>query len=151
MITIEKFSIGTEAELWEVFHSSIRLSCIRDYSYEQVCAWAPNEFNVELWSERIQGINPFVAKFNSKIVGYADLQCDGYIDHFFVHGKYQRLGIGRELMQHILKNGSSSERLFSHVSLTAKPFFESHDFVVVSEQLVTIRGIAFVNYVMERT
>ena len=42
---------------------------------------------------------PFVAEIEGQIVGYADLQEDGYIDHFFVSGSMARRGVGSALMR----------------------------------------------------
>jgi hypothetical protein len=41
-------------------------------------------------------------------------------------------------------------RLFTEASITARPFFESQGFVVLTPQVVTLRGAEFVNYRMER-
>jgi putative acetyltransferase len=41
-------------------------------------------------------------------------------------------------------------RLFAEVSTTARPFFEANGFVVLAPQVVTVRGVDFVNYRMER-
>ncbi|KAA8701490.1 GNAT family N-acetyltransferase [Pseudomonas cannabina] len=42
-------------------------------------------------------MNPFVAVLDDHIVGYADVQASGYIDHFFVSGFHARQGIGQRL------------------------------------------------------
>lgn len=41
-------------------------------------------------------------------------------------------------------------RLFTEASITARPFFESQGFVVLTEQVVTLRGVDFINYRMEK-
>ena len=41
-------------------------------------------------------------------------------------------------------------RLFTKASITARPFFEAQGFVVLTPQVVTVRGVEFVNYRMER-
>ncbi len=67
---------------------------------------------------RIRGINPFVVELNGRIVAYADLQSNGYIDRFFVPGK------------HLLNDSSylALLELTSDVSRTARPFFETFGF-----------------------
>jgi putative acetyltransferase len=150
MLSIRKFSEGMEQDLWSVFHSSIRLGCTDDYAPEQLTAWAPNEYEADLWSKHIRSICPYVAVLGSAIVGYADLQKDGYVDHFFVHGQYQSLGIGARLISHILAVGDPFDRIYTHASITAKPFFEHYGFIVVTPQEVEIRGVKLKNYLMER-
>lgn len=89
-----------ECRLWDICYSAIHTQCIKDYSPEQLKAWAPaNVKNVnenillddsfhKNWHAKVNALDPFVAKLNNQIVGYADLQPDGLIDHFFVHGDW---------------------------------------------------------------
>jgi putative acetyltransferase len=83
---IRRFQPGEELALFEVFYSAIHLIARNDYSEEQLKAWAPSDIDRELWSNRINGINPFVAEIDGKPVGYADVQQSGYIDHFLSPG-----------------------------------------------------------------
>lgn len=150
MISIVNFETGMEDDLWKVYFSAIRLICISDYSEKQVQVWAPDQFDMEIWAKKLQELNPFVAKIGSTLVGYADLQTDGLIDHFFVHGEHQSVGVGTMLMNSILQKGHNMEKLYSRVSMTAKPFFQHHGFVVIKEQVVEIRGEQLINNVMQR-
>ncbi len=97
-------------------------------------------------------IEPYIAELNGEIVGYADLQNDGLIDHFFCHQAHQREGIGRALMTHILAQGKQQKikHYFAQVSITAKPFFEHFGFKVVKQQLVEVRDQELINYHMEK-
>jgi putative acetyltransferase len=147
---IREFQVGDEEGLWEVFYSSIHQVCSNDYSQEQIQAWASTEIKKEFWSTKMQSIKPFVAVSQDKIIGYADLQDNGLIDHFFVHGDYQSKGVATSLMNTILKKGKGRKRLYSEVSHTAKPFYEKHGFHVVREQEVLMRGVALTNNIMER-
>jgi len=114
----------------------------------------PNSCKPELWQKRMQGIKPYVAKIGSEIVAYADVQNDGYIDHFFVHANHQGKGVGAVLMQAIIRiltmQGGECDRLYLHVSITATPFFKRHGFEVVKEQEVEIKGVKLRNNIMER-
>lgn len=152
MLTIRKFQNGDELALREIFFNTIRNINIKDYSDAQVQAWAPESYDASEWHERISAMNPFVALLDDVIVGYADIQDDGYIDHFYCHWNYQGMGVGKSLMKEILATGKSKgiERLYSHVSITAKPFFERMGFTVVKTQQVNVRGQLLTNHVMER-
>ncbi len=100
----------------------------------------------------MDSINPSIAEINGVVVGYSDLQSDGFIDHFFCHHEYQGMGIGKALMTHILNCGSKKNihRYYSEVSITAKPFYEHFGFKVVKAQNVEIRGQTLTNYIMEK-
>ncbi|HSG51668.1 MAG TPA: GNAT family N-acetyltransferase, partial [Rheinheimera sp.] len=89
---------------------------------------------------------------NDTIVGFADVQPDGYIDFFFCHHAYQGKGVGKALMQHLLKTGKRQgiKCFYANVSLTAMPFFQHFGFNIVREQQVVVRGVALSNYLMER-
>jgi putative acetyltransferase len=81
---IREFRIGDEPGLHQVFLSAIHEIAIRDYTLEQVNAWAPRSLDPTLWADRMRGIAPFVVEHEGRPVAYADVQDNGYIDHFFV-------------------------------------------------------------------
>ncbi|MDZ4722114.1 MAG: GNAT family N-acetyltransferase [Roseiflexaceae bacterium] len=149
---IRKYRPGEELALWELFHSTIHHVNIADYSIEQVNAWAPDQVDTERWRERIAGINPFVVEHEGQIIGYADIQPSGYIDHFYVHYQWQRRGVGTLLMQqiHAVAEQNQITRLFSQVSITARPFFEAWGFSVEAEQVVQARGVTMTNFRMSK-
>ncbi|MFN7695403.1 MAG: GNAT family N-acetyltransferase [Burkholderiales bacterium] len=141
---------GEEAALFEIYHSAIHLLASRDYAPEQIQAWAPRDLDQGLWATRIRGIHPFVAELAGELVGYADLQANGYIDHFFVSGHHGRRGIGTALMNHLLDQAraASLTELTSDVSRTAQPFYESFGFTVVEERRPELRGVVIPNALM---
>lgn len=153
MIKIREFQQGDEAVLRALFYHTIRKVNLKDYSVAQVQAWAPDNYDQAKWAARMAEIKPFIALINEQIVGYADVQQDGYIDHFFCHAGFQGQGIGKTLMQHIHQKaeGVGCMRLYSHVSKTAKPFFEHFGFQVQKKQQVSIRGQLLTNFVMDKT
>ena len=153
MTTVRKYKKGDEKAIWQIKHDTIRKVNINDYSEQQVQAWAPDIYNQEQWTKRIKEMNPFVAEIDGNIVGYADVQSDGYIDHFFCHYEYQGLGIGKALMQSIFKKAQAERinRLYSHVSITAKPFFAHFGFITIKQQRVEVREQELTNFVMENT
>lgn len=93
---------------------------------------------------------PYIASIDGQIAGYADLQDDGYIDHFFVSARHQSQSVATALMDTLLNTGAGHERLYAHVSITARPFFEHKGFAVVSENVLVRDGVELKNYIMER-
>jgi putative acetyltransferase len=152
-MNIRRFQPGEELALFEVYYSAIHLIASNDYSGEQVNAWAPLNLDRELWVNRIRGIDPFVAEIDGQPVGYADVQQNGYIDHFFVSGYHPRKGVGKALMQVIHNEAQclSIKELTSDVSLTAQPFFERFGFVVVEQRKPVVRGIEIPNALMRKS
>ncbi|MGB0867898.1 MAG: GNAT family N-acetyltransferase [Granulosicoccaceae bacterium] len=146
------FEPSDAAALWSVFFHTIRQVNVRDYSQAQVEAWAAEGVKPEYWAEKMRSMNPYVACVDQRIVGYADLQPDGLIDHFFCHHAFQGCGVGRALMERILleAQGRSLERCYSHVSITARPFFAHFGFALVREQRVDIGEQKLTNFLMEK-
>lgn len=149
-IIIREFRIGDEMALHSVFLSAIHDIASKDYTPKQIQAWAPASLNHEIWTKRIRSINPFVAEFQDKIVAYADVQPDGYIDHFFVSSSVARTGVGTMLMNHIQATARNQgiDVLTSKVSRTAQPFFARFGFVIVEQRVPIIRGVAIPNALM---
>lgn len=152
MITIRNFEPKDVAITWELKFNTIRNINSRDYTEAQTKAWAPDNLDMSVWRKRISDMAPFIAEFNGNVVGFADLQSDGYIDHFFCHADYQGLGVGRALMEHIYQVGRARKvaRFYSEVSLTARPFYEHLGFSVVNEQQVKVNGEILTNFLMEK-
>ena len=149
---IRRFRLGDEAALFRVYFTAIHEVASRDYSPEQVAAWAPADFDVDLWANRVQGIRPFVVEIGGEIVGYADVQPNGYVDHLFVSGLHPRQGIGTRLMARIHEEAESLglKELTSDVSKTAEPFFALHGFKVVERRFPVRRGVTLQNALMRK-
>ncbi|MFQ6372241.1 GNAT family N-acetyltransferase [Shewanella sp. YIC-542] len=152
MINIRTYKGSDARALWAIFYYAVRKVNLRDYSQAQVEAWAPDDFAPDIWQRKMNEIEPFIAEIDGEIVGYADLQENGLIDHFFVHHEHQGQGVGRRLMEHVLDTGKRQGncKLYSEVSITARPFFEKFGFNVVQAQTVDVRGQKLRNFLMEK-
>lgn len=149
---IRRFNSGDEPALFEVYYSAIHLVAKYDYDTAQINAWAPRDLDQTLWTQRIQDIKPFVAELDGKIVGYADVQSSGYIDHFFVSGHHPRQGIGARLMAALHEESVRLElsELTSDVSRTAQPFFEKFGFSIIEQRSHELRGVIIPNALMRK-
>ena len=149
---IRRFQPGDEGVLRQLFFETIRNVNLRDYTDEQVRAWAPDDYDPDHWAERIRKLNPFVCEIDGEIAGYADLQPNGYVDHFFVSRHFQRQGVGAALFRQIEQEARALEldELSAEVSITARPFFEHFGFEVVDSQQVTINDVTLDNFRMRR-
>lgn len=149
---LRRFHEGDAAELLEVHRSAIHLIAAHDYSVEQIRAWAPEEMDTQVWARRMRDIHPFVVEEQGRLVAYADVQADGYIDHFFVAGTHARQGVGTLLMARIHEEAIALKLagLYSNVSRTAQPFFMRWGFVVDQYQRVERRGVVLDNARMSK-
>lgn len=151
-MNIRRFRIGDEAALFRVFFSAVHDTASRDYTPEQVEAWAPADIDPELWAGHMRNLLPFVVEHEETIVAYADVQPSGYIDHFFVSGCHARQGIGTLLMKHIHKEAQllGIDEMTSDVRKTAEPFFVRHGFKVVKRGAPIRRGVILQNALMSK-
>ena len=149
---IRKYRPGEESELWNLFFNTVRSVSIRDYTVEQVRQWAPDEIDEGQWRDRIERINPYVCVHDGVIVGYADLQKSGHIDHFYVHHQWQGKGVGKRLFAWIESEAKKRAltQLTADVSITARPFFESRGFAVVTSQKVRLGDVVLGNFKMTK-
>jgi putative acetyltransferase len=149
---VRAYKTSDAEEIVQLFYDTVREVNIRDYSKEQVEAWAPVDMAVERWMKRLASQLTYVAEESGNIVGFAQLEENGHIDCFYCHKDFQRKGVGTQLLKQIESKAADLgiERLFTEASITAKPFFESKGFVVVRKQEVELRNQKFINFVMEK-
>jgi putative acetyltransferase len=147
---IRLFSPEDAEQIAQLFHDTIRQINSRDYTAEQVQAWAPDDIHFIDWAERGSSRIIYVADDQGTIAGFAELEPQGHIDCFYCHKDYQRRGVGRQLYQAIETKAKQLglKDLNVEASITARPFFQQMGFSVVNEQQVICRGVTFTNYVM---
>ncbi|AKM47859.1 GNAT family N-acetyltransferase [Edwardsiella anguillarum] len=140
---IRRFRHGDEMTLFRVFLSSVHTIASRYYTREQITAWAPADIDPEQWASHMRELRPFIVEINGEIAGYADIQPNGYIDHFFVSGTCSGQGVGTLLMNRLheeaIRLGVSA--LTSNVSQAAERFFMRHGFHVVKRGFPVCRGV----------
>jgi len=141
--------LDAQIELWR---GSVRQIAGRDYTYEQVMAWAPDDIDREAAAARNLSRPVWVAEIGGIMAGYTDLEPNGHLDRMFVHPDYQRLGVASALLSkaEAVAKEQGLTRLYSEVSITARPFFERRAFRVITHQIVTVRGQKYLNYRMEK-
>lgn len=131
----------------QLIKQTIQIVNQADYSLEQVTTWSA--IDEEHWEQDMRQKMGKLAILNQQIVGFSDITTDGYIDYFFVHHAFQRQGIAKELL-HQLEWMHKGERLTVAASITARPFFESQGYQVVQQNEVQVRGVSFINFLMEK-
>jgi putative acetyltransferase len=136
----------------EVFRASVRLTARRDYSEEQVRAWAPDEIDADTWAKRYDTRLAWVAEIETHVVGFIELKARGHLDMLYVHPAHQRQGVATALLAQLeaAAREEGAETLFTEASITARPFFERRGFILIAPQTVTVRGERFVNFRMEK-
>jgi N-acetylglutamate synthase-like GNAT family acetyltransferase len=148
--TIREFKPEDTNSIVRLFYDTVHTINARDYSREQINAWAPEQADLVKWLERLRDGFTFVAEENQTIIGFAKLEPSGHIDFLYTHHKYQNKGYGSRLLSAIVQRarGLGLKKIFTESSITAKPFFLSKGFSLLKQQTVTVRGVKMVNFIM---
>jgi len=134
------------AQLAALFYNTVHIVNARDYSQEQLDAWADGKPDLAAWDRSFREHLSLVALSQGEIVGFGDMAPNGYLDRLYVRADRQRQGIASALCDHLEQAVSGS--IETHASLTARLFFEQRGYRVVREQQVERRGQLLTNFVM---
>lgn len=139
-------------QLVQLFYNTIHQVNSRDYTPEQVAAWAPAVPDETAWQRRYETRIVFVAEDNGQVAGFAELEPIGHIDCFYCHHAYQGQGVGKRLYHRLEQEARSLhlDRLWVEASITAKPFFEHLGFQTLHENQVLRNQVILINYSMEK-
>ena len=151
-MTIRRYRPSDTPALLALFHDTVHAVNARDYSPEQLNAWAPPTQDADAWTARLTARDTLVAEDGPLLVGFCDLEGDGHLDHLYCHANYQRRGVGTRLLEGIeqIAREKGITHLTTEASITARPFFEARGFQTLQAQTVHVRGLAFANYRMEK-
>ncbi len=152
-LIIRPFVDADVEPLRRVFYTSVHQNACNMYSEEQCHAWAPSVYDRALWRQRMIELQPYVACVHDIIVGYGDLQPNGFLDHFYVAGGWNRRGIGTSLLRFIHSQAQAKQiaETFSHVSLAAQALFLAQGYRIDSTHSVVVRGVSFESARMSRS
>lgn len=152
-ITCRKASLADVEEIKSLFADTIMNVNIADYSPEEAADWALcGERKVE-WSELVSQLYFIVATDgDGRIVGFAAMTDDGYLDYMFVHKACQGCGVASSLLSVVETHARSRgiTEVTSDVSVTALPFFRHRGYVVEKEQKARACKLYLTNYKMRK-
>lgn len=138
------------AHLAQLFYETVHTVNARDYTGEQLDAWASGQVNLEEWNRSFLEHETAVAVWDGRIVGFGDIDVRaGYLDRLYVHKDYQNRGIATAICDELEKK-AETDVVTVHASITAKKFFLSRGYRIVKEQQVFRKGLGLVNVVMEK-
>ena len=151
-ISIRHAKLDDLIEMQEMFVDTISTICKDDYSIDQINAWTSSIKNTKHWTDKLSTQHFLIAELDNKIVGYASLENNDYLDFLYVHKDLQRQGIADRLYCEIEKEAikKNASVLLSDVSKTARPFFEKKGFKIIKTQTNTIQEVEIINYKMAK-
>ena len=146
---LRKYTPSDCAQLAELFYQTVHSVNAKDYTKEQLDAWATGEVDLQAWDASFRAHRTIVATESGKIVGFGDMDETGYLDRLYVHKDYQGQGVASAICDE-LERFAAGKTITTHASITAKPFFLHRGYRVVRKQEVIRRGVALTNLVMEK-
>lgn len=145
MIVREYYSTDCQ-ELADLFYNTVHAVNAKDYTKEQLDVWATGQVDLKKWDRSFQEHYSIVAVEDGMITGFGDMDKTGYLDRLYVHSDYQGKGIATVICNQL--EPAVKGNIVTHVSITARPFFEKRGYKIVKEQQVERQGIFLTNFVM---
>lgn len=133
----------------DLFYNTVHFINAKDYTQEQLNVWATGNIDIYKWDKSFLNNYTLVAEENNMIIGFGDINNEGYLDRLYVHKDYQNIGIATALCDKLEKR-YHVEYIITHSSITAKPFFEKRRYKVIKKQFVERNGIRLTNYIMKK-
>lgn len=152
---LRKYKSDDCLKLLKLFYDTVRTVNKKDYNDEQLSVWAPDNYVEEkynTWQKSLSENFTIIAEKNEEIVGFGDIEKNGYLNRLFVHKDYQHRRIASSIVNE-LENYAEKiciHTIITEASTTAKPFFEKIGYSLIKEQQVEKKGIFLTNYVMEK-
>lgn len=143
---IREYQSSDCEEIIKLFDNTVHTVNAKDYTKEQLDAWATGRADLNKWDQSLREHYSLVAVENEMIVGFGDIDKSGYLDRLFVHEDYQGKGIGTMICNRLEQAVSGS--VIIHASITAKTFFEKRGYRVAKEQQVERKGVFLTNFEM---
>lgn len=139
-------------EILKLFRETVHTINAKDYTQEQLNAWAPDTLDAEKWQATLSRNYTLIAAINNQIAGFADIDGTAYFDHLFVHRDYQGRGVAKALANAIEAHAVAQGFTIITVaaSITARQFFEGRGYTVLKQQSVERLGQVLTNYLMEK-
>lgn len=140
------------AVLAELFFNTVHTVNAKDYSKDQLDAWATGYVDTSVWNKSFLEHDTVVAEINGIITGFGDMDDTGYLDMLYVHMDYQNRGVATAIVRELEQQARSCNvsHFTTYTSITAKPFFEGLGYHVVRKHTAVRRNIKLTNYIMEK-
>lgn len=122
----------------------------KDYSPEQIKVWAGSAENTDRWQKAIAEQFFILAFIENSLAGFGSLAADGYLDFLYVSKDHQRMGVAESLLRKIEQKAEEQKntQIYSHVSKTARGFFEKYGYACEKEIEDPYKGVVFINALM---
>lgn len=135
------------AAMAELFYNTVHTVNARDYTPEQLCAWATGEVDLAEWDRSFQAHHTPGGRGRGADCGIWGFGRGAGLSGPAVRSPRPPGGGNRHRPVRRPREGGTGP-ITTHASITARPFFEGRGYRVLREQRVERRGVWLTNYVM---
>ncbi|WP_343337387.1 putative N-acetyltransferase YafP [Terrisporobacter petrolearius] len=146
---IREYNSSDCNEIVDLFYNTVHCINAKDYTEKQLNVWATGNINIDEWNESFLNNYTVIVEENGIIIGFGDINDEGYLDRLYVHKDYQSIGVATAICDRLEKQ-YEVERIKTHASITAKSFFEKRGYKATKKQFVERDGVMLINYIMEK-
>ena len=152
MFSLRPYRTEDCVALAALFYETVHAVNARDYTPQQLDAWATGEVDLDAWDRSFQEHDTVIAEQNGSIVGFGDMDASGYLDRLYVHAAHQGQGVGAALCDALEARARrvGCRLITTHASITARPFFEARGYRARCARQVERDGVTLVNFAMEK-
>ena len=150
---IRKFVTDDLKAVIAIFCDSIHAIASRYYDPAQIEAWGnSNTIDQERWLKNLLSNITYVAEDEKKLIAFGDMTYQGYIDHLFVHKKYQGTGAAQRIFRKLEETARklNLQELTTEASIVAMPVAKRLGFEILEKQIKIHNEIEFTNYRMRK-
>lgn len=166
IIKLRTAVFGDIPAIVEMYRGTVHTVNAKDYTPAQIKVWADGAVNYPRWEKAINeqyfviaeinttpGLkpDPSLKKEGNKIIaGFSSIAKDGYLDFMYVSKDYQRCGVASTLLNEIERKAREQKNpeIYSHVSKTARGFFQKMGYEHKEDIRDLYKGELFVNALM---
>jgi putative acetyltransferase len=151
---IRRYETGDAGPLAALFRRAVEQIGSKDYTKEQVQAWAarvPSPAQIE--ARAADGRVTLIAVDDEDVpLAFGDLEQDGHIAYLYCAPEAAGTGVTAALCDALeqLARERGMDRLYAEASEAARRFFLKRGFAVVSRRDFEISGVAIHNYAVEK-
>lgn len=151
-ITIRRAGEEDIPAITKLYNDTVRNINARDYTPQQIDVWASSAQNAARWQNAVKEQYFILAEISGKLAGFSSITPEGYLDFMYVSKDFQRCGAATALLCEIENKAheQNNNMIYSHVSATARGFFEKNGYTVREIVEDHFGGEVFMNNVMEK-
>lgn len=153
-LRLRAYTEADSAPTLTVFRGAVTVTGAQRYTAAEVVAWAgPREDNLPAWHAARSAPVTIVAVLGDEVVGFTDLDANGYIDMLFVSPACGRRGVASRLLDEVESRAQASglEALTVSASLLLRPLLERRGFVVEKQLAPEVNGVRLVSFAMRKS